>query len=185
MVINTAQLHSTKPEPCLLCIRNLWWWGSLTVVPAADKAKCLSSVNHTTKTIHLHHHHSVLINPIGKGVQSWSMENIYPMRHFYCDTITRRVANQGYRGIFSPWDKTVPAGHQPSISLPWGKVPFHILFQLPFHGPFRVPFHMPFHVPFNVPFQVPFHVLFQVPWYQVCFHFSWKFWNIKYPHLKY
>ena len=39
---------------------------------------------------------SVLTNPIGKdGVQSWSMENIYPIRHFYRDTITRRVANQG------------------------------------------------------------------------------------------
>ena len=39
---------------------------------------------------------SVLTNPIGKdGVQSWSMQNIYPIRHFHCDTITRRVANQG------------------------------------------------------------------------------------------
>ena len=39
---------------------------------------------------------SVLTNPIGKdGVQSWSMQNIYPIRHFYRDTITRRVANQG------------------------------------------------------------------------------------------
>ena len=27
------------------------------MVPAGNKAKCLSSVNHTTKTIHHHHHH--------------------------------------------------------------------------------------------------------------------------------
>ena len=36
---------------------NLQWWGSLTMVPAGNKAKRLSSVNHTTKTIHDHHHH--------------------------------------------------------------------------------------------------------------------------------
>ena len=33
------------------------WWGSLTVVPAGNKSKCLSSVNHTTKRIHHYHHH--------------------------------------------------------------------------------------------------------------------------------
>ena len=29
------------------------------MVPAGNKAKSLSPVNHTTKTIHLHHHHLV------------------------------------------------------------------------------------------------------------------------------
>ena len=29
----------------------------LAMVPAGNKTKCLSSVNHTTKTIHHHHHH--------------------------------------------------------------------------------------------------------------------------------
>ena len=39
---------------------------------------------------------SVLTNLIRKdGVQSWLMLNIYPIRHFYRDTITRNVANQG------------------------------------------------------------------------------------------
>ena len=39
---------------------------------------------------------SVLTNPIRKdGVQIWLMKNIYPIGHFYCDTITRRVTNQG------------------------------------------------------------------------------------------
>ena len=39
---------------------------------------------------------SILTNPIGKdGMRSWLMYNIYPIRHFYCDTITRWVANQG------------------------------------------------------------------------------------------
>ena len=33
------------------------WWGSLTMVPAGNKAKRLSSFNHTTKAIHQHHHH--------------------------------------------------------------------------------------------------------------------------------
>ena len=39
---------------------------------------------------------SVLTNPIRKdGLWSWSIWNIYPIRHFYCDTITKRVANHG------------------------------------------------------------------------------------------
>ena len=41
--------------------REMFWQHksktSLTMVPAGNKAKCLSSVNHTTKTIHHHHHH--------------------------------------------------------------------------------------------------------------------------------
>ena len=49
VVITTAQLHSTKPE-------NSRWWESLTMVPAGNKDKRLSLVNHTTKTIHHHHH---------------------------------------------------------------------------------------------------------------------------------
>ena len=36
----------------LWSVRNSRWWGSLTRVPAGNKAKGLSSVNHTTKTIH-------------------------------------------------------------------------------------------------------------------------------------
>ena len=37
----------------------------------------------------------VLTNPIGKDrVRSWSMQNIYHIRHLYRDTITRRVAIQ-------------------------------------------------------------------------------------------
>ena len=34
-----------------------------TVVPAGNKAKRLSSVNHTTKTIHHHHHHHSFYEP--------------------------------------------------------------------------------------------------------------------------
>ena len=29
-------------------------------------------------------------------------EHIYPVRYFYSDTITRRVAKQGKKGTFSP-----------------------------------------------------------------------------------
>ena len=64
VVITNAQLHSAKPElrfctgsnPALACcVGDLWWWGSLTMVPTGNKEKRLSSVNHTTKTIHHHH----------------------------------------------------------------------------------------------------------------------------------
>ena len=33
------------------------------------------------------------------------------------------MANQGWRGTFSPWGKTGPAGHQPSISKSRGQIP--------------------------------------------------------------
>ena len=39
-------------KPCSQHVRDSWWWGSLTMVPAGNKAKRVSSVNHTTKTIH-------------------------------------------------------------------------------------------------------------------------------------
>ena len=57
--ITTAQLHSTKPGLRFYASTNparrvgdSRWRGSLTMVPAGNKAKRLSSVNHTTKTIH-------------------------------------------------------------------------------------------------------------------------------------
>ena len=37
---------------CWRRVRESRCWGSLSMVPAANKAKRLSSVNHTTKTIH-------------------------------------------------------------------------------------------------------------------------------------
>ena len=42
-------------KSCSRHVGDSWWWGSLTMVPAENKAKGLSSVNHTTKTIHCHH----------------------------------------------------------------------------------------------------------------------------------
>ena len=59
MVITTAQLHSTKPELRFCAgsnparrVGDSRWWGCLTMVPAGNKAKRLSSVNQTPKTIH-------------------------------------------------------------------------------------------------------------------------------------
>ena len=66
MVITTTQLHSTKPErrlgtgpyPALLAACRRF-----AMVRISDnglswnKAKYLSSINHTTKTIHYLHHH--------------------------------------------------------------------------------------------------------------------------------
>ena len=50
----TQVLHRLKP--CSRRVGDSRWWGSLTMVPAGNKAKHLSSINHTTKTIHHHHH---------------------------------------------------------------------------------------------------------------------------------
>ena len=41
-------------KPCWRRVGDSRWWGSLTMVPAGNKAKHLSLVNHTTKTIHHH-----------------------------------------------------------------------------------------------------------------------------------
>ena len=63
VVITTAQFQpsrnsgSAQVRTCSQHVRDSRWWGSLTMVPAGNKTKCLSSVNHTTKTIHHHHHH--------------------------------------------------------------------------------------------------------------------------------
>ena len=61
IVIATAQLYSTKPElrfkSCSPRVGDSRWWGSLTMVWAANKAKRRLSVNLTTRTIHHHHHH--------------------------------------------------------------------------------------------------------------------------------
>ena len=48
-------------QVCLRRVGDLRWWGSLTMVLAGNKAKRLSSFNHTTRTIHnLCHHHQPL-----------------------------------------------------------------------------------------------------------------------------
>ena len=57
VVTATAKLHSTMLELCRFksCSRhvgNLWWWRYLTLIRAGNKAKLLSSVNHTAKTIY-------------------------------------------------------------------------------------------------------------------------------------
>ena len=44
-----------KVKSCSQRVRYSRWWGSLTMVPAGNKAKRLSSVNHSAKTIHHHH----------------------------------------------------------------------------------------------------------------------------------
>ena len=48
---------------CSRRVRDLRWWGSLTMVPAGNKAKRLSSVNNTTKTNYHHHYPISYTNP--------------------------------------------------------------------------------------------------------------------------
>ena len=58
-VITIAQLYSTKLhrfKSCSQRVGDLPLWKSLAMVPAGNKTKRLSSVNHTIKTI-LHHYH--------------------------------------------------------------------------------------------------------------------------------
>ena len=50
-------LHSgsTQVQICSRCVGDLQQGGSLTMVPAGNKAKCLRPVNHNTKRIRHHH----------------------------------------------------------------------------------------------------------------------------------
>ena len=48
---------SAQVKHCLHCVGDSREWGSLTMVPAGNKAKCLLSVNRTTKANYHHHHH--------------------------------------------------------------------------------------------------------------------------------
>ena len=62
VVITTALLHLSIAwfTSCSRHVGDSWWWESLTMVLARNKAKRLSPVNHTIKTIHhphYHHHH--------------------------------------------------------------------------------------------------------------------------------
>ena len=87
VVISTAQRHSTEPEhstwtqvlhslkSCSRRVRDSRWWGSLTIVPAGNNAKSLSSANHTTKTIchyktihHNYYHYHLLSKFIQMGM---------------------------------------------------------------------------------------------------------------------
>ena len=59
---STQMLHRFKS--CPQRVRDLRWWGSLRMAPVGNKAKCLSSVNLTTKTIHRHHNHHHIRNSL-------------------------------------------------------------------------------------------------------------------------
>ena len=62
---------------------------------------------------------SVLTNAVGKRWSDRLVDVIIRSSYkvYYCDTITRKVPNQGYRATFTPWGKSDPAGHQPSTSM--------------------------------------------------------------------
>ena len=51
---STQALHWCKSW--LWHVGDLQWWGSVTMVPSGNRAKCLLSVNHITK---IHHHHTL------------------------------------------------------------------------------------------------------------------------------
>ena len=58
LLLNFIQqsLTSSSAQVQILLDRDSRWSVSLTMVPAGNKAKCLSSDSHTTKTIHRHQH---------------------------------------------------------------------------------------------------------------------------------
>ena len=70
------------------------WWGSLTVVPAGNKAYHLSSVNHTTKTIHHHHHHHHHHQATIKQLWALKILNIEPNFSTYIISVDDKLRNR-------------------------------------------------------------------------------------------
>ena len=72
MVITTAQVLR-RFKSCPRRVIDSRWWGSLTMAPARNKAKLLSSVNRTTKIIY-HHHHYIEVR--AKILTIWRIHDI-------------------------------------------------------------------------------------------------------------
>ena len=82
-----------------LNVRDSQWWGTLAMIPAGNKAKRFSPVNHTTKTIHLSNK-KVTSTSYGSSTSSWK-----PWRWVKLDLIFRM---RGYTHQFQtgPTHKT-------------------------------------------------------------------------------
>ena len=98
-------------KPCSRRVGDSRWWGSLTMVPAGNKAKRLSSVNHTTKTIrhHHHHHHQAFFNS-----KFWSRKNaiVYSVEK----SSPAHTAN-GKKGYVCFWWKTNTRARQQTLNI--------------------------------------------------------------------
>ena len=57
VIVTAAQLHSTNPE-FRFCVGSNPGNGTSENGPTVNKAKRLSSVNHSAEIIHHHHHHN-------------------------------------------------------------------------------------------------------------------------------
>ena len=55
---SNAWIHVRRRfKSCLLRVLDLQWWESWTMISVGNKTWPLSSVNHSSKSIHSHHHH--------------------------------------------------------------------------------------------------------------------------------
>ena len=92
---HSAQLHSTKPELSLNLRRvgDSWWWGSKTMVSAGNKAKRLSSVNHTT-----------IVTFNIKTIRIQSSMCSYPVKLSFSRIRSLRFINQpNFSSLRKPW----------------------------------------------------------------------------------
>ena len=77
-------------KPCPRRVEDSRWWGFLTMVPAGNKAKHFSSVNHTTKTIHHYHHRD---QRTGLHAHTLHKKVKFSFKDFFskCDQICRKL----------------------------------------------------------------------------------------------
>ena len=65
-------------KSCPRLVEDSRWWGSLTMFPAGNKPKRISSVNNTTKTIHQHHQSEVnQINQQKLQIHTWTVIRVF------------------------------------------------------------------------------------------------------------
>ena len=77
-------------------VRDLRWWGSLTVVPAGNKAKRLLSVNHTTKTIHHRYNNDNVIITTSHHIHNPGIFNVWGI----FKTLSNILDDEAY---WEPW----------------------------------------------------------------------------------
>ena len=71
-------------QTLLAACRSLRWWGSLTMVPAGNNAKRISSVSHTTKTIIIIIIIIIIIVTSRNSVLSWQVKILVCDKGKYC-----------------------------------------------------------------------------------------------------
>ena len=118
---NKAWTHVLRRfKSCSWPVGDSRWWGALTMVSIGNKAKRLSSANHTTKTIH-HHHQCWYVLTFFKKTSAFIFRRFFDLDCFYFCVYAFVTVIMGYTLHWSVipapiWNFVVPIWN-PCLSL--------------------------------------------------------------------